>query len=933
METYCCCDCCGYVDIIRCEQLQTTGAAVASQWSTSQNLAYVMCDARPAAAAITAVDSWTAESGANASDGSMDVLLGAGAITATGQLAVRRYGTGYVEVGLFDGTATARYEVDLVDGPQWVNNYYPERIVLNGASRKVIRDHFSGDDFDPAKIELVAAVNDDGSCVITAIVPSFGGATDYTSSGFGYGTFGVGIPLTRNLQAFGDGPLPMGPYTKQPPTKFYAFGNEIRKLHIYRDGDLAETIKREGATLTLSISDEDATVDLSGDGSFEHPITGTVKFDNAPLAYTALTHFTITPSDSGVVRVRAIAPYTSPADWGVPQKSSLRNPLFPFLDASASVFSDGEYGGARVDHTFAVAKDTPYTLTFRLDGASLQPNGTPTVEVTSIRLFQDDACTFTLSDEQREIFKEQGSYFIVAEYDESGELAADNSTLRGGSTQRAAQQLYNFLSFVVLTEKPAVAVRQAADVFRGDNGNTETVTVNTVEAHYEDPWPVAKTVNLAMETVKDSAGNVAFSVAPVVHTEHKRPTDERYGATPEFVPPDPSQPLVSQYPLPYVDLVFDRPVSGVNPAMLSIVRQSPPDGSEDSYTATIHPLSETQYRVILPVSAQSSNTQWKIAFAPDDSIIMWPNGVKDEPYEGVEEGTTKLAARFMWAIGKDKSIGRFVVNTDPDGFPRWLQKQITQTTTLAPEEPTGTKYTSRIASSQDLILPARAGQFRAALPAVGDETFIPRMPVSPDENDDGAYGVAYFGMSTTIYPTARRSICECAAPAEGQIHASLLFGDADLGTITVTLKTAWSRMLSTASIGDVEFSKKLVGHAMACGSTESGQGLPQNMWVCDQSASLSQTHKYQSTTTTRTITRLRTVLTAIRGWQGYPDMATSTVTQACLLLSLEATMNTGSPRKFSTRLLLTKGQEMALVGGQSVDVEDTEGSAWTLQAS
>lgn len=999
-----CCDCCcEYVDIFRCEQLAYPASGTAALWSASQTLAYVLCDTSPSPARIEVVAAWTQKGEAgSAAGGSMDLLMDASAIKVTGQHVVQSFGTHYVEVGLFDNATVARFEVDVVDADQWVYGYFPERIVLDGLTRSVVRQHFAGDVLSPNEIEIVSAAVDGGGAVVTAMTPCFGGLL---SAGDTSGNGEFAYLLIDRLAGYGTSQA-IGGFTNSAPVSFR--GNECSTLTVYRDGDLVGTIEQQASGLSLAKSALSANVSLSGDGTAASPFAGFISDSKTFEAGPGNQSFTLTASGAGLMRLRA--------------KLGRWQSITTSVVATFTNDRSAENGGSIIDRYYTVTAKQAITVTVgtsspQMDtGVGFAPYDLST-ELGPIFIIPSLFGRFELTETQKALFSNQGSYLVIGSHGEPGELARDNSTLRLSRdytsiySAKAAQPLHCFTSLVVLTEPPSVAVRQSNDIYF--TGSTRTVSLSFGEVHFENPYPQILSNRSLSAPIVDVAGNAAFSVSPVTYTVHEIPSDEKRGASSSFIPFAGTASLIFQESIGWIDLVFDRPVSGVNAGMVSIVRQSPPSGASQTFSPVEFARRNGEmsaYRITLPT--QDFNTQWKITFAPTTAVGTWPAGTRLESYSsqdafpplgiaGIvyedessgseyvwddvteayrvtqstdyeEHGTTRLAARFMWAIGKDKSIGRYVDDTTCTA-PAWVTKRASLTSTMSASTvsasvPIDRKAKSRIASSNDMWLPPKAGQFRASLPAVGLETFVPRMPYDQDSHTE-TDAVSYYGLTTTIYPAAPSRICECAAPSEAQIHASLMFGEQTISAITAKLKKAGAEFFwgglnfpyvfnlipgpspdNTPSLKystPVPFTERVVDYSMRCPSSSSS--LPQNMWFGSFSPNLATTKSLYTNllnigkfigTVVATINTIDCRIEAFRGFQTYTEKQTTTASQLRLSLEMSASVSyvsdqgstiTASRRSFCV-LLLTKQQERSLVAGGPVDVEDTTGSVWTLSS-
>ena len=953
MEVFCCCDCKGYVDVFRCEQV---AANVAALWNSGQPLPAVFCDAGQSAVAIDTATPWVSETASSASGGAMNVTLVASAITVTGTLLPRVYGTNFVEVGLFDNAITARLEVDVVEQNQWIKGYYPERIRLGSLTRQSIRARFTGDSYDPDSIELVAAVNADESLVFTAMVPTFGGRTDWQASGFGQGQFWHGISLADGLQARVNGVAIHSGFTSVAPTEFFGVGNEATTLRVYRDGQLVGTINKQDEQLSLSVSSTSSGVQVSGSGSYADPITGTVDFSTVNQG----RQLTLVPSHSGVLRIRAVLSRY----FGLRVSGAIYDRFGGTLRQS---FKDA----SPFDEHYAVQAGQPFSVIFQNDYDNA--NAFSQQIITSIALTPHGVGTLLLSNDEKQLFSQQGSYYVVWECNDVGFKALDNSTYRSftvsAPTVKSIQQLNGFVSFVVVTEKPAVAVRQINDEMFGSFDRLITEQ-SSVEAHLEDPAPVVKEV-LPGQPVVDAAGNAAFLVETPQYNVWAAPPDGRVGAKSHFAMPEASHSLIYERPLAALRLTFDKPVAGVSPGMFSLVKASPPNGQQQQFSVGLRRASSLQeFDVLLPATEQTFNSQWKIVFTPSVAVAVISGspqlyaaaGAESFPEQGsegvvyhdsaqgvdyvwdglayrtlqqddiAEIGTTKRAARFMWAIGKDKSVGRFLRNTSTEPA-RWMQKQITLTQTLRLNDGISSPPRSRIAASRDFLIPASGGRFRTALPLVGKETFAPRMPTNPDANQDGGTVVSYFGMSTTIYPAEPKEICEWFAPSSAQQHGALLLGNPTANSISVTLKKANSRILPDFF---VDFSQSFTEYELLLLSSENGLPLPQNLYRLRASPNFTESNVYRlsggnEVVQTSTLSDIDCDLNLLRAWKPYAGMATSTISQLVMQFSIRGTLvGKSGNTSFGSNFFLAKSQELSLAAGNAVDVEDTQGSLWTI---
>jgi hypothetical protein len=544
--------------------------------------------------------------------------------------------------------------------------------------------------------------------------------------------------------------------------------------------------------------------------------------------------------------------------------------------------------------------------------------------------------------------EQEGSYLVVAKHLSAAPSGPNTvASYPTGIGPGGLTPLVSYGSFVVLNTKFAFARTLQNDYFA-----TQAIGVPATDFR-ENPFKEQfGAAGSAPEN--DIAGNEPLFAGPLPQaTFHAPPANGKSGARSAFLRPMPfgaEDSLVLDYPLEKITIRFDRPVVGVTAAMFSVAGYVPPNGS----AATIQVLSVSPldsqgygYEVVISTQGQVPNSMWIITFTPNQSVgVAIPKfQVREFPsrqsfpaagviaalyvdkstgdryaYEYVtgdsgqyviienpeetEYGTTVLAARFMWCRAKDKSIGRFWINTLADGNPLQpaqdrvlIPRASASTTVTPPDSPLGDMSLTLLTNVREVIDPSSSK--RSTLSDQGRTDFLPRLPGSSTTPTDGRF--SYFGIPTTIHPAAPRWIGECQSPSETQRHASLIFTGDDIGSFNVTIPQGFDvpsgfrfffpwQLPNPKALVDASDSLNpsfLAGPATAMPQALSvaltSSEMSQNFWA-KQNHSASLTRLSQGDRVETTIESVTVVMAANRGRLTYREMHTTTVTE--LVLSL-----------------------------------------------
>jgi hypothetical protein len=423
---------------------------------------------------------------------------------------------------------------------------------------------------------------------------------------------------------------------------------------------------------------------------------------------------------------------------------------------------------------------------------------------------------------------QEGSYLVVTKYDDDcmpsgwqGQRNFDNvddgwqglggyrsyqATLGLTITEprRLSQRRYEFNSFVVDKTPPSMAAKQIDDFVVDDEPDgfdfsaadrvqasplivaDEPVVGSTGWATYTTrPAGSGMSVGYYRATntlLKDRAHNFPALPPVVDFTVHA----EMSGARAAFSASGESE-TIRTSPLTTLDLVFDKPVSGVVKNRFTIEacgkREDGTFGEIDTADVieSVEQQDPTTFRLTLKAGKQLPGTQWRIVFQPNANVIA-DTGEDTEP--------CILAARFAWILPQENV--RQLIDTTTR-LTTVNQRTVDETVTIGdlasvsaavaepdPEQPPAIT----LASSSTVSLPASGGIFHANHDA---DSFSPNAPSDADAATSVPY--SYFGMSTTIYPSPARLLSACAAPLEPQKHFSAMMAANNYTTITAQMAT------------------------------------------------------------------------------------------------------------------------------------------------
>ena len=433
------------------------------------------------------------------------------------------------------------------------------------------------------------------------------------------------------------------------------------------------------------------------------------------------------------------------------------------------------------------------------------------------------------------------------------------------------------------------------------------------------------------------------------------PQDGRRGARGAFLRPAPfggEEPLVYDTPLTKITIRFNRPVVGLTASMFAVTGYVPPDGAASTLQVqSVLPADNDgyDYEVAIDGEDQEPNSMWIITFTPTGDValnlpkflrmefanrqafpisgkpdVIYSDNATNSKYvwevgawqyrqvqnaSEPEPGGTVLAARFMWCLAKDKSIGRFWINTFPDGNPfnalqdRTIIPRSSASTTVTPtERPSGEMSLTVLNNVTDVI--SSSSYKKTALSDQGVTDFLPRLPPSSTTPTSGRF--SYFGIPTTIYPAAPAWLGDCASPSEQQRHASLIFREDDIFGFTYSgsasapngfvqrlvgaplqpdskVPVFWYNSWTPPFLANYIFAEPDTSEINIGSITLSSSGMPQNYWYGTASVNnaprLSQDDAVETT-----ITSAYVVLTANRGRLTYRGLNTTTVTELVLTM-------------------------------------------------
>lgn len=420
-----------------------------------------------------------------------------------------------------------------------------------------------------------------------------------------------------------------------------------------------------------------------------------------------------------------------------------------------------------------------------------------------------------------ELTAEDGSYLI--QYDANAGL------------------LQGFLSFVIDRTPPMGAWQQVNDFFSGDPTNAAGVPfdadgwaeVSRAETE-SSGWAFGKTYfsknaeagNYTLDKpgdYYDDVGNRMPGPPTAQYQIHDLPPQQRYGAQATIALPEnvvDGQPsLVYDAPVPTVTITFNRPVVGLLRSMISVVGTTQ-DGSTVSPEFTI---SDSQgefgnaragegevFTVTLDQESQVHNSSWLVVLSPSGLTVKQTPGSTSQPEPCV------LKARCAWLIAQDKAPGRTLIDTTSSvGGLNRVPSLTTTISASAADDPDST-----IDVSSDITIPDSAGTFRTGQSAA----IMPQVPETLNAGSDLPF--SYFGLSTTIFPSAARSFdANCAAPIVPQKHSSLIVGGSEMHSLTIQVSgvnTLTQPLTFTSSLAGESCSQNCWVHQSSGGGASGG---------------------------------------------------------------------------------------------------------------
>lgn len=404
--------------------------------------------------------------------------------------------------------------------------------------------------------------------------------------------------------------------------------------------------------------------------------------------------------------------------------------------------------------------------------------------------------------------------------------------------------LQGFLSFVIDRTPPMGAWQQVNDFFIGDPTNAAGVPFDAdgwAEVSRSETessgWASGKTYffknaaagNYTLDKpgdYYDDVGNRMPGPPTAGYQIHALPQQQRYGAQATIALPEnvvDGQPsLVYDAPVPTVTITFNRPVVGLLRSMISVVGTKQ-DGSTVSPGFTI---SDSQgefgqpgntragegevFTVTLDQESQVHNSSWLVVLSPSGLTVKQTPGSTSQPEPCV------LKARRAWLIAQDKAPGRTLIDTASSAGGLNRVPSLTTTISASAADDPG----STIDVSADITIPDSAGTFRTGQSAA----IVPQVPETLDAGSDLPF--SYFGLSTTIFPSAARSFdANCSSPAVPQKHSSLIVGGSEMHSLTIQVSgvnTLTQPLTFTSSLAGESCSQNCWVHQSSGGGASGG---------------------------------------------------------------------------------------------------------------
>lgn len=599
------------------------------------------------------------------------------------------------------------------------------------------------------------------------------------------------------------------------------------------------------------------------------------------------------------------------------------------LDIYAQEPPDGVWGNAA--SSFEIYRDGVLIASF--DANLIQQDGKKVADIHPFPASVVTQCS------------QEGSYLVIARH---------NSAVASGagvvhSFGKAPSPIVSYGSFVILNTKYAFAARLDNDRFQGEFASENPPGPGGCDR--ENPFK-----ERVESAGLDVAGNGPLFSGPLpAATVFQVPEGGNLGARGSFVRPSPfggDASLVLDLPLAKLKMRFDKPVVGIAAGMFSVAGYAPPDGAPATLpVVSVSPLATDgrEYEVAIGTSGQVPNSMWIITFTPTSAV-----GVQSA--SGTDYGITILSARFMWCIAKDKSIGRYWINTFPES--NHVIPRASASTTVTPESrPEGDMSLTLLTSTDEVIDPSSSK--RATLSDQGRTDFLPRLPANSTTPTNGRF--SYFGVPTTIHPAAPAWIGDCASPSESQRHASLIFTENDIAAFSATnpstLSIPQGSDTGTRLAGPAEnvpgiLPRPKTDDIESLTFNLSAESLSQNFWA-QIGKSVSLVRLGQDDCVETTISSISVVMSANRGRLTYRELQTTTVTELLLTLHVWCTgtfrwrqpeyqyqapfwVVVGHSQQWSEPKQFTSGIEQIDIivppdrEANFGSLEDTQGRAWTI---
>ncbi len=419
--------------------------------------------------------------------------------------------------------------------------------------------------------------------------------------------------------------------------------------------------------------------------------------------------------------------------------------------------------------------------------------------------------------------------------------------------------LQGFLSFVIDRTPPMGCFEQVNDFFEGDPTNASGVAdlgqVGKVRRFTTEATRTSLSQGETWESVSDTRSEFSKSLEPGTYTleypgqyfdhvgnpmptplptaqfqVHAVPAQQRYGAQATLTLPGNDDTPVYDAPVPSIAVTFNQQVAGLRKSMFAITGRKD-DGTTVDLSFTLSgddgeitgnaTGGGTTFNLSLDTDEQDYNTSWLAVFSPQagGSLVAVAGEQTPEP--------CVLRSRCSWLVGQDPAFGRTPIDTGSSAVV--LNRVPTLTATIQedslPDAPE--RYDSLIDLSADTILPVNyiteseqpyQGNSPTATYLHGQSSpFVPQVPPALDEATDVPY--SYFGLSTTVYPSAPKAL-PCPAPGASQPQSSLIVGNSNVTSLNVQIAGAYQvtqPLTFSAALNSEQCSQNVWAHSSTGG--------------------------------------------------------------------------------------------------------------------